>query len=158
MKKIVMMLLVLASMSVKVNAQWYVSGVAGLGYWNDSFQMELLPSAGYEINDRWAVACGLGLGVTGGWAYGIIDPYARFNCWNNKRFFVDAKAESEIWFGHGNSSANIGFVPSLRCVVKDHWQVSADVGLIGVQCFNDEWHPAFGFTSANVKMSLIYKF
>ena len=155
-----MMMLVLASMSVKVNAQWFVTGAAGIGYLDDDFHFLLKPGAGYEISDRWAVGLGLGMGVRGGddRLFLLLDPYVRFNCWNNERFFVDAKAEADMWIGHGHGRADMGIVPSLRCAINDHWQVSADVGLFGVQIFNDEWHPAFGFSSANVEMSVIYKF
>lgn len=165
MKKIIMMLLVLASMSVKVNAQWYVAGTAGIGYIDDSFQMILKPSVGYEIDNRWAVGIGVGVGVANGWGYGIIDPYVRFNCWNNEKIFIDVKGKSELWLGHGNGIANIGFVPSLRYVINDNWQIAGDFGLFGVQNFNDSWHPAFGITAATsghahmpVELTAIYKF
>ena len=158
MKKIVMLMLVLASMSVKVNAQWFVTGTAGFGYLDDEFQFILKPGAGYEINDRWAVGMALGFGVFDGTGYGTIDPYARFNCWNNGRFFVDAKAEADVWFGHGNGLADIGFVPSVRVAINKNWAAFGDFGLIGAQCANDDWSPAFGFTCARVKMGIIYHF
>ena len=99
MKKIVMMMLVLASMSVKVNAQWFVSGNAGIGYLADRFQMKLLPAAGYEFNDRWAVGFGLGMGVQRDYVFGIVAPYVRFNCWNNGKLFVDVKANGPFYNG-----------------------------------------------------------
>lgn len=165
MKKIVMLMLVMASMSVKVNAQWYAAGTAGIGYIDDSFQMILKPSVGYEIDNRWAVGIGAGLGVANGWGYVIIDPYVRFNCWNNEKIFIDVKGKSELWLGHGNGIANIGFVPSLRYVINDNWQIAGDFGLFGVQNFNDSWYPAFGITAATsghahmpVELTAIYKF
>ena len=43
MKRSVMMLLVLASMSVKMNAQWFVGGTGGIGYFGDHFGLEVAP-------------------------------------------------------------------------------------------------------------------
>ena len=158
MKKIVMWMLVLASVSVKVNAQWFATGTAGIGYLDDEFQLVLKPGFGYEFNDRWAAGLGAGLGVFDGTAYGTVDPYVRFNCWNNGRFFVDVKAEADVWFGHGNSIADIGLVPSVRFAINRNWAAFGDFGLLGAQCANDDWSPAFGITSARVKMGIMYHF
>ncbi len=160
MKKILMIMLVLAGMSVRVNAQWFVSGSAGIGYLNDEFHLLAKPGAGYEFDDRWAVGLDVGLGVRGhsALAYLIVDPYVRFNCWNNNKFFIDAKVKSEMWIGHGNGSIDLGVVPSFRYAINDYWHISGDVGLFGAQYMADEWSPAFGFSSANVKMSVIYRF
>lgn len=151
-------MLVISSMSAKVSAQWFTTGTAGIGYLDDEFQLVLKPGVGYEFAERWAAGVGLGLGVFDGTAYGVIDPYVRFNCWNNGRFFVDAKAEADVWFGHGNSIADIGIVPSVRIGINKSWAAFGDFGLFGVQNINDEWRPAFGVTCANVKMGIIYHF
>ena len=158
MKKIVMLMLVMASMSVKVNAQWFVSGSAAFGYLNDQFVLDLRPTAGYEINDRWAVGLGIGMGIRSRDAFGVFDPYARFNCWNNSKFFVDVKGEAKFFFGSEWINANVGFVPSLRVAINDHWQVAGDFGLFGVQFFEDFARPAFGFTTTGAEISAIYKF
>lgn len=157
MKKIVMMMLVLASMSVKVNAQWFVSGNAGIGYLADRFQLKLLPAAGYEFNDRWAVGFGLGMGVQRDYVFGIVAPYVRFNCWNNGKLFVDVKAKADVAFNDA-VVADIGFAPSLRFAINDHWQVGGDFGLIGAQDADGDWSPAFGFTASGVDVSVIYRF
>ena len=159
MKKLMMIFALMCS--VNASAQWFVSGSAGIGYLNDEFQLLMKSSAGYEFNERWAAGLGVGVGVYGedGNVGAIFDPFVRFNCWNNSKFFVDAKAETEVWFGNGGTCyANIGFVPSLRYAINNHWQVAGDVGLIGAQYIDDCWCPAFGFTSASVKMSVIYRF
>ncbi len=158
MKKIVMMLLVLTSISVKVNAQWFVGGSAGIGYLSDRFQMDLRPSAGYEFNDRWAAGFGLGMGVQKSEVFGVFDPFARFTCWNNGKLFVDVKAEAKIFVGSEWNAANIGLVPSLRYAFNDNWQVAGDFGLFGVQDNDGDWSPAFGVTATSVELSLIYKF
>ena len=161
MKKIVMMLLVLASMSVKVNAQWFVGGSGGIGYFGNHFGLELAPMAGYEINSRWAVGLGLGGGVSlsddGSSGYGILNPYARFNCWNNGKLFVDVKGEFDMRL-NSDLITKIGFTPSLRYAISDHWQLSADVGLVGIWIGDGECDPYFGFTGRDVTLNLIYKF
>ncbi len=154
-----MMLLFALVCSMNASAQWFVSGTAGLGYLSDEFQLVLKPGAGYEINDRWAVGLGLGLGVFDNTAYGNIVPYGRFNCWNNSKLFVDVKAEADMWVGGGGLGLmELGFVPSLRYSFNDKWQVSGDFGLIGTQRIDGSWSPAFGFTSASVELAAIYKF
>jgi len=158
MKKIVMMMLVLASISVKVNAQWYVSGTAALGYFNDRFQMDLRPSAGYEFTDRWAAGFGIGMGVQSRDVFGTFVPFVRFNCWNNEKFYIDVKAEAKVWVGAGWNAANIGFVPSVRYAFNDNWQVAGDFGLFGLQDVNGDWSPALGFTATGAEISVIYKF
>ena len=117
MKKIVMMMLVLASVSVKVNAQWFVGGTGGVGYFGNHFSLELAPMGGYEFNDRWAVGLGLGFGVAAGdvsGSFGIIDPYVRFNCWNNGKLFVDVNAEADMRINDSALTAAVGLMPSLR--------------------------------------------
>ena len=161
MKKIVMMLLVLASMSVKVNAQWFVGGTGGIGYFGDHFGFEVAPMGGYEFNDRWAVGLGVGFGAAftddGGNGYGILNPYGRFNCWNNGKLFVDVKGEIDMRLKR-NVSAYVGFSPSLRYAINEHWQLSADVGRVGANIYNGGADPYFGVTGRDVNLNLIYKF
>ena len=161
MKKIVMMMLVLASMSVKVNAQWFVGGTGGIGYFGDHFGLELAPQAGYEFNNRWAAGLGVGFGVSFGEddnaGYGILDPFVRFNCWNNSKLFIDLKAEADMRL-RSNMITTVGFVPSLRYAFNDHWQLAVDAGLVGVRIYNDNCDPYFGFTGRDVTLNLIYKF
>ena len=144
--------------SMNVSAQWFVSGTAGFGYLSDCFQMYLRPSVGYEFTDRWAAGIGLGMGVQTPEVYGIFDPFVRFNCWNNKKLFIDVKAEAKVFVGSEWNAANIGFVPSLRYAVNNHWQVAGDFGLFGAQDNDGDWSPAFGFTATSAEFSVIYKF
>ncbi len=156
MKKLIMILTLVCS--VNASAQWYVSGTAGIGYLSDRFQMDIRPSVGYEINDRWAAGFGLGMGVQSSDGFGVFDPFVRFNCWNNGKLFVDAKAEAKVFVSGEWNAANIGIVPSLRYAINDHWQVSGDFGLFGVQDNDGDWSPAFGVTATNAEFSVIYKF
>ena len=107
MKKLMTILALVCSMNV--SAQWFVSGTAGFGYLSDCFQMYLRPSVGYEFTDRWAAGIGLGMGVQTPEVYGIFDPFVRFNCWNNKKLFIDIKAKTMVFVGSEWNAANIGF-------------------------------------------------
>ena len=76
MKKIILMMLVMVSMSVKMNAQWFVGGGANFGYLKDNFQFALHPQAGYEFNDRWAVGFGLGFSMVSSDVYFMLSHMA----------------------------------------------------------------------------------
>ena len=158
MKRCVMMLLVLASMSVKMNAQWFVGGGSNFGYIKDNFQFTLHPQAGYEFNDRWAVGLGLGFTVVSSDIFGYIEPYVRFNCWNNDKVFVDVKGRTEFLFNEELVGGQMGVSPSLRYKINDHWQVYGDVGLFGAEYVGGEWCPALGVGSIGITTGVIYRF
>ena len=141
----------------KASAQFYLGGTGGFCYFSDMFQFKVLPSVGYEFNDRWAIGAGLGFLIKDDSAYVLNNYYGRFNCWNNGKLFVDAKAVTEFVFSNGGTAMNIGAVPSLRYKFTPHWQVAADVGLVGMQYDGDDWSPAFGVT-ANADLTIIYQF
>ena len=140
MKKIFLLMLVLAGFCANVSAQFFVTGTAGLGYRYESFSMTLLPGCGYEFNDRWAVGTGLGLFLADEEARGVVNPYVRFNCWNNSRLFL------------------VGLRPSMRYAFSDHLQLSADVGLLGLDIDNGATSAAVGFATSGIDVSVIYKF
>ena len=157
MKKIFLLMLVLTGFCSNASAQFFVTGTAGLGYRNESFSMTLLPGCGYEFNDRWAVGTGLGLFLADEEARGVVNPYVRFNCWNNSRLFFDLKATSEIVFGDGTNTF-VGLRPSMRYAFSDHLQLSADVGLLGLDIDNGATSAAVGFATSGIDVSVIYKF
>lgn len=158
MKKILAILLILVSTSLNVNAQWFVAGGTNIGYLKNNFQFALKPSAGYEFNDRWAVGLGLGMEVISDNVYGYVEPYARFNCWNNDKVFLDVKARAELLFNRDLIGSQIGLSPSIRIKLNDHWQVYGDVGLFGVEYYDGEWGPAFGVGSVGIATGVIYRF
>lgn len=162
MRKFVLMMLVLASMSVNVKAQWFVGGTGGIGYFGNGFALEAVPQAGYEFNQRWAVGLGLGGAITineGAGGYAVIDPFVRFNCWNNGKFFVDVHAEADMRLNSDDFVSNVGFVPSIRYAFSDHWQAALGVGLVGVRIGSeDSLDPYFGFTARGLTLNVIYKF
>ncbi len=157
MKKIVIAMLMLLSMNANAKAQWFVAGGMNLGYFKENFQFALLPSVGYEFNDRWAVGMGLGMEIVSSEACGYVEPYGRFNCWNNKKVYIDVKARAELLFQRELGAAQIGFTPSIRYSINDHWQILGDVGLFGVE-YLEEWYPVIGVGSIGIGTGVIYKF
>ncbi len=158
MKKILLVVMVLAAFCVKANAQFFVSGTAGFQYRDKTFSMLLLPGLGYEFSDRWAVGTGVGFGVYDDRGRGVVDPYVRFNCWNNDKVFVDLKATSQITFGDNYTTAFVGLAPSLRYAVNNHLQLSADFGAFGVDINDGEASPAIGLTLSGIDLTVIYRF
>ncbi|MDE5787546.1 MAG: hypothetical protein K2H79_03250 [Bacteroidaceae bacterium] len=159
MRKILMVILVLAGMSGEASAKWFLAGGANLGYLKDHFGFVLKPSAGYEFNDRWAVGIGLGMGfATGDNGYGYVEPYVRFNCWNNDKVYLDLKGRGEFLFNEGLGGGQIGITPSIRCSLNDHWQLYGDVGLFGTEYLDDKWRPAMGVGSLGIAAGVIYNF
>lgn len=151
-------MLVFACICTKINAQWFVSGGLNIGYYNQNFQLALKPSAGYEFNDRWAVGVGLGMGMVSSDVYGYAQPYVRFNCWNNKRVFIDIKGSGEVLFKSKLKAAQIGLVPSVRFKINDHFQVYGDVGFAGAEYYDGDWGPSFGVGSLGIGAGFIYRF
>lgn len=158
MKKKILFILAVVLFCTKANAQWFVGGALGVGYSDERFTMEIKPSAGYEFNDRWAVGLGVGMMASNSHFYGGLNPYLRLNCWNNEKFFIDLKAQSDIWFNSYTSYVQIGLTPSLRYAITESWQLSGDIGFIGVQSDDGNWSPAFSLKTTNAEITLIYKF
>lgn len=163
MKRLVLVLLVMAGFCANANAQFFISGTLGFQYRHDVFSMKFLPGIGYELSDRWAVGAEGGFSIFDEDFGGILKPYVRFNIWNNDKVFIDAKAVSELMFGDGYMNTFAGLSPSIRYAVNDHWQLSADMGLLGVDVMkvkhlSAEVDPALGLFLNGVDLTLIYKF
>lgn len=157
MKRLFLLFSLVAGLSTACRAQLYVEGTGGIGY-NEYFRFMAKPGVGYQISDRWALGVGVGLGFFDANAFGVVDPYLRFNCWNNGRIYVDAKARGEMWFRRGLDVASVGIQPSLRYRVNPHWQVSAGVGLIGANYNGVDWDPVVLFTGTDAELGFIYAF
>ena len=158
MKKYIACLFCLIASFTKANAQLFVGGTFGAEYRYEVFNLKIKPSVGYEFNDRWAVGLGLGMAVVEKEVLGLVNPYVRFNCWNNNKFFIDAKASAEIGFKNEYSQTLVGLMPSMRYAINDNWQFVADVGVFGVDIIDGEVKPAIGLTVANVELTIVYKF
>lgn len=156
MRKYLFLLTMLAGMATTAKSQVFVGGTGGIGI-SDVFSMELKPMVGYQFNDRWAIGAGVGMGLLDREISGILDPFVRFNCWNNGKVHFDLKARSEIWFGD-ISAMKVGIVPSLRVKLNDKWQLAGDIGLVGAQYANEDWTPAILVTGGNVELTVVYSF
>lgn len=158
MKKIILTLLILLSISTGTRAQWFVTGSANIGYLKNNFQLAIKPGVGYEITDKWAVGLSAGMNMISSDVYADIEPYVRYNCWNNDKFFFDIKAKSDIIFDSYLESAQIGLSPSIRYKINKHWQVFGDVGLLGADYFDGDWSFAIGTGTIGINTGVIYKF
>lgn len=163
MKKI--LIFVLLSFSVSISSAqktWFIGGTASIGYLN-YFNFALEPQFGYEFTDRFAIGTGIGLTVTADDYYtdviGIAEPFLRFCLWHNDRIFIDLKATGGFGFTDELVLCQVGIRPSLRFRINDHWDISADIGLLGAQyTYSVGWRPAFGITATSAGLCFAYRF
>lgn len=160
MKKVLTLILTLCALSMQ--AQVFVGGTGKLGYANDLFQFSVLPEVGYEINERWAVGAGLGMAMLSGSGStevaGIAEPYVRFTAWQCQRVAFDVKALAEMEFQKEMLFTEIGLRPSLRFFINDHFDVSADFGILGARYDGMDWTPAFLVNGMSGSLGVAYKF
>lgn len=157
MKKMIVTLLLMVGAGVPSMARVFVGGTGGVGYVNDAFRWVMKPGVGYEFNERWAIGTTLGFSLADSEIAGVADPFVRFNCWNNGKFFIDAKAHAEMIFRSELGGAAVGVSPSVRYEFSPRWQVAASVGLLGAQYDGYDWSPAFMVTGST-ELGIIYRF
>lgn len=156
MRRYLLLVFLIACSCLDSNARWFVGGTFGTGYRNETFQLVFKPQAGFEFNDRWAVGLAGGLAFNNGDVMDIVNPYVRFNCWNNRSFYIDVKASADMIIS--KSTFLVGFKPSLRYAFNDHWQLATDVGIIGIDIDDGDVSSAFVASASNVELALIYRF
>lgn len=156
MKKAIFLLILFVGTVTMAKGQVFVGGTAGIGI-SDVFSMEMKPMVGYQFNERWAIGTGIGMGILDKDIAGIVDPFLRFNCWNNGKVHFDLKAKNEMWFGNF-SAMKVGIVPSFRVKLSDKLQLAGDVGLLGGQLSDEDWTPVILFTGGTVELNVIYSF
>lgn len=156
MKRYLLVVLVIVCSCLESNARWFVGGTFGTGYRKEKFGLVFKPQVGFEFNDRWAVGLAGGLAFSDGDVMDIVNPYLRFNCWNNGSFYIDVKASADMTIC--NSSYLVGLKPSLRYAFNDHWQLATDVGILGVDIDDGDVGSAFVLSATNVELALIYRF
>lgn len=141
-------------------AQVYLGGTFGLGYLNDNLAIELAPKIGYEFSDKWAAEFGAGVSYSSDYseAVAMFEANARYNVWNNDRFFFDIKGGAYLAESDGYEYMHLGLEPSFRFKASDRVQFAANVGLFGIQYLGYEWTPAFGFNPSSTSLEIIYKF
>ncbi len=161
-KTFLLFFFVLAMLTSFAQRTFFVGGTAEISY-AGQFNLGLEPQVGYEITDRWAVGTGIGLTLASSGGYtavlGVAEPFIRFCAWHNDRFFVDLKAIGGFIFDDELEICQVGLRPSLRFRINDHWDMSADIGLLGAQYVNYVgWTPAFGLSSASAGLWFAYRF
>lgn len=155
-------MLVMAGFCVNASAQFFVGGTAGFSYRQETFSMTLLPQVGYEFNETWAVGCGAGVNLVDDNVKALVNPYLRFNFWNNEKVFLDLKATSEMSFSKNYSNNFVGLRPSIRYAVNDHLQLSTDIGFLGCDIYkykgaDPQIKAALGLSIADVQLTVLYR-
>lgn len=161
-KSFVFVLLLFATFITSAQKTWFVGGTASIGYVNN-FTFALEPQFGYEFNDRFAIGTGVGFTLVDDEYYtdivGIAEPFFRFCAWHNERVFIDLKATAGFGFTDELDLCQIGIRPSLRFRINDHWDMAADLGLLGAQyTYSDGWRPAFGISAVSASLWFAYRF
>lgn len=147
--------------AVSAQAQVFVGGTGRLGYLDDYFVFSVVPEVGYEFSERWAAGGALGftLAANGGsTTFGVAEPFVRFTPWRNERVAFDIKARGEFLFKDYLAESQIGLSPSVRFFINDHFDISADFGILGASYDGDAWAPAFLVTGSNVSLGVAYTF
>ena len=161
MKKIFFFALLLsASVASYAQGHWFTGGSANIGFRN-YFVASGEVWVGYEFNDRWAIGTGIGFGVVANSdakVFSVIEPYGRFNAWNNNLVYFDIKAKAGFGLNDELIACQIGLTPSLRFRINEHWDVSADIGLFGAQYTHEKWSPAVGISGTNTGLWIAYRF
>lgn len=161
-KTFIFILLTFVSFVTSAQGTWLVGGSAGIGY-VDNFTFAFEPQFGYEFNDRFAIGSGIGLTLVDDEDYtdvvGVAEPFLRFCVWHNDRVFLDLKATAGFGFTDELLLCQVGIRPSLRFRINEHWDMSADLGLLGAQySYSDGWRPAFGISAVSAGLWFAYRF
>lgn len=160
-KTIVFVLMSFATFFTSAQNNWFVGGTGSIGYMNN-FTFTLEPQFGYEFSDRFAMGTGIGLAMADNGntvVIGIAEPFLRFCIWHNERIFIDLKATGGLGFTDELLLCQVGIRPCLRFRVNEHWDISADMGLLGAQyTYSDGWRPSFGLSATSVGLWFAYRF
>lgn len=139
MKKIFTSFIVLATLSLSANAQWYLGGGTGFDFISidgaTHATFSIAPEGGYNFNDK--MSAGLAIPIIFSTSTSVsIDPYFRYKFvkFGPVTLFADAYAE----FGSIASefSWGIGAAPGLMCDIKNNWSIAGCIGNIGYNNIN----------------------
>ncbi len=152
-----------AVMSLTASAQVYVGGSVGL--WRDynanETSFNLIPEAGYNLSDKWAI--GLKLGYVHEYDQGVkangfgVKPYARWSYakLGPVRFFLDMgfgfnTYKTKVDVGNATVKSDpfnaweIGVSPGLAVSLTEKLDFVAHVGFLGFRDSDDGSRAAFG--------------
>lgn len=148
---------VVSRRTVGTQKSCFIGGTGQICY-AGAFSLTLIPQLGYEFNDRFAVGAGIGVRViTDAYVNGIFEPFMRVTAWHNDLFYLDFKGVARLFWGSSIETLQVGLRPSLRFRINDHWDLSADIGLLGVQ-YSGDWGINVGITGTDVGIWGSYRF
>lgn len=163
---------------------WYVGGGVNLGLHGNKSEYQrgadfffgVIPTAGYEFNNKWAIEFGgnIGCNVSGGTAYldgtpmyqsknslvnGGVFAYGRYTAWSNGLLFLDLKFGDEYLGAKNINRDYLVFMPQLRVRVHDHVDLGLTCGraALGLEFAQNETSFVYDI-NLNVGLNCVYRF
>lgn len=130
--------LALTLCTILCNAEVFVGGLFGVSY-SEEFEMTVLPSAGYQFNDYFALGAGVGVTVVNE-PYGVVNPFISFTPCQNDRAPLSMS----------------GVAPCLRMKLSDNLELLTDLGIFGITAYEGEVSPALAIKNLNVGATINY--
>lgn len=146
--------LALTLCTILCNAEVFVGGLFGVSY-SEEFEMTVLPSAGYQFNDYFALGAGVGVTVVNE-PYGVVNPFISFTPCQNDRAAFDIVVQSEIIFIDSSPLSMSGVAPCLRMKLSDNLELLTDLGIFGITAYEGEVSPALAIKNLNVGATINY--
>lgn len=146
--------LALTLCTILCNAEVFVGGLFGVSY-SEEFEMTVLPSAGYQFNDYFALGAGIGVTVVDE-PYGVVNPFISFTPCQNDRVAFDIVVQSEIIFIDGSPLSTSGVAPCLRMKLSDNLELLTDLGIFGITAYEGEVSPVLAIKNLNVGATINY--
>lgn len=146
--------LALTLCTILCNAEAFVGGLFGVSYCEE-FEMTVLPSAGYQFNDYFALGAGVGVTVVDE-PYGVVNPFVSFTPCQNDRVAFDIVVQSEMIFIDGSLLSTSGVAPCLRMKLSDNLELLTDLGIFGITAYEGEVSPALAIKNLNVGATINY--
>ena len=148
--------LALTLCTILCNAEVFVGGLFGVSY-SEELEMTVLPSAGYQFNDYFALGAGVGVMVIDDpTPYGVVNPFVSFTPCQNDRVAFDIVVQSEIIFIDGSPLSTSGVAPCLRMKLSDNLELLTDLGIFGITAYEGEVSPALAIKNLNVGATINY--
>lgn len=146
--------LALTLCTILCNAEVFVGGLFGVSYCEE-LEMTVLPSAGYQFNDYFALGAGVGVTVVDE-PYGVVNPFVSFTPCQNDRVAFDIVVQSEIIFIDGSLLSTSGVAPCLRMKLSDNLELLTDLGIFGITAYEGEVSPVLAIKNLNVGATINY--
>lgn len=169
-----------AMMALTANAQVWVGGNIGFSFdkatknADETTTVAIQPEIGYNLNEDWAVAIGLGYITTNMDGEGgksdknstafTVSPYARYNAckMGNVTLFVDGGLEYTTFNNDGGNQISVGLRPGIAVSANEKISFVAHTGWFGYLSKSDELGGGSNFgldiTNSALSFGVYYNF